>query len=171
MIAVITWINSSRLRPRSDRDVGRLVHPPSTLIVGAVSLTFFAWLMFIGYVTKNETFTWWVQTCFGLFALLSAVTVVAFFMEKHDVSSVAIRYPTLLRGMKSMHWADVAALRYNPLFRWFHLRSRSGDVARVSAMLKGLPEFARLALDHVAGEAIDAATAELLMHTAEGNPP
>jgi hypothetical protein len=55
--------------------------------------------------------------------------------------------------------------------KWFRLETQSGDVARISAMLIGLPEFARLLLSHAQPHAIDAETLLILQATADGNPP
>jgi hypothetical protein len=55
--------------------------------------------------------------------------------------------------------------------KWFRLEAQSGTVIRISAMLTGLPEFARLLLVHAPTQGIDAKTLELLRATAAGDPP
>jgi hypothetical protein len=42
--------------------------------------------------------------------------------------------------------------------KWFRLEGQSGDVARISAMLIGLPEFARVLFAHTPPGVIDAET-------------
>jgi hypothetical protein len=55
--------------------------------------------------------------------------------------------------------------------KWFRLETRTGAVARISAMLIGLPEFARLLLAHAPADAIPPETLLVLEATAAGNPP
>jgi hypothetical protein len=49
-------------------------------------------------------------------------------------------------------------VRYTPLMKWFRLETQSGNVARVSVMLMGLPEFAGLLLQNAPQGAIAAGT-------------
>ena len=55
--------------------------------------------------------------------------------------------------------------------KWFLLETASGSKVRVSAMLTGLPEFARLVLRHVPKEAIEPGTRAILAETEQGRPP
>jgi hypothetical protein len=55
--------------------------------------------------------------------------------------------------------------------KWFRLETASGEVARLSAMLVGLPELAGLLLVHAPPQAIDAETLAILEATAGGHPP
>jgi hypothetical protein len=51
---------------------------------------------------------------------------------------------------------------YTPTMKWFRLEGQSGDVARISAMLIVLPEFARVLLAHTPPGVIDAETLPIL---------
>jgi hypothetical protein len=62
-------------------------------------------------------------------------------------------------------------VRYAPVLKWFRLETRSGDVARISVMLMGLPAFARLLLEDAPEDAIDSGTLRILQATAEGKLP
>jgi hypothetical protein len=55
--------------------------------------------------------------------------------------------------------------------KWFRLETQTGTIGRVSVMVMGLPEFARLLLQRTSMTAIDPATAKILRETAQGNPP
>jgi hypothetical protein len=72
---------------------------------------------------------------------------------------------------KYIRWSELRAVRYAPLMKWFRLETQSGNVARVSVMLMGLPEFAGLLLQNAPQGAIDAGTLDVLRATASGNPP
>jgi hypothetical protein len=55
--------------------------------------------------------------------------------------------------------------------KWFRLETHTGQVVRVSAMVMGLPEFARLLLARAPQGAVDADSRLVLEATAAGNPP
>lgn len=54
--------------------------------------------------------------------------------------------------------------------KWFRLDGANGEVVRVSAMLMGLSEFARVVLQKVSGSSIDPAARPILEQTAAGSP-
>jgi hypothetical protein len=54
---------------------------------------------------------------------------------------------------------------------WFLLVKIDGETVRVSALLVGLPEFARIVLEEVRPAAIEATTRPVLEQTAAGFPP
>jgi len=98
--------------------------------------------------------------------------VINYFIAKHEVSAEGLFYRKLVAGTtKHLRWSDLRAVRYSPLAKCFHLETHSGGVARISVMLTGLPDFARLLLAHAPGGAVDAETLHVLEATAEGHPP
>lgn len=171
MTLVMGWLGRTRLKHRSKADAKRLVHPVSTLIIGGVGFAFFVALTILSNVFANETTTWWTTTIFVGFAVLSAQCIWSYFVDKHEVSDEGIAYSTILGAHKNIRWDDVVSLRYYPFLKWFHVQSRGGQVARLSVMLMGLPEFARLALEKAPKEAFESFTEEVLRATAEGFPP
>ena len=58
----------------------------------------------------------------------------------------------------ALRWSDLRAVRYAPLVKWFRLETHSGEVARISVMLTGVPDFARTLLARAPGGAVDADT-------------
>jgi hypothetical protein len=62
-------------------------------------------------------------------------------------------------------------VHYAPVLKWFRLETREGKVARISAMLVGLPEFAQVLLRRAPPGAIDDETAQVLRATAAGDLP
>lgn len=92
-------------------------------------------------------------------------------MARHEVSEEGLAYRKMLGAKKYLKWTDVHSVRYVPAMKWFRLETRSGEVARVSAMLMGLPTFAHHLLEHVPREAIEPNTAVILQSTADGSPP
>jgi hypothetical protein len=146
MAAIMGWLGRNRLQRRADSEAHRLVHPHGTLVVGAVGFGFFVALAVLSNLYPNDTATWWTTTIFLCLALLSVPIVMAYFIDKHAVSESGLAFTTLLGARKRMRWEEVRSLRYGPLMKWFVVEANTGDVARISIMLMGLPEFARLAL-------------------------
>ena len=89
----------------------------------------------------------------------------------HHLSEEGLSYGRLTGRRGYLRWADLRRVKYAPAMKWFRLETQSGDVARISAMLIGLPEFARLLLAHAPPHAIDGETLVILQATADGNPP
>jgi hypothetical protein len=171
MALVMGWVARSRVKARPHSDPRRLVHPPSTLIIGIVVFLFFAGIAIISNVFPNKTVTWWTTTIFVGFALLSLPIVADYFLARHDVSEEGLSYGRLTGQRGYLKWSDLHRVKSAPVMKWFRLETQSGDVARISAMLRGLPEFARLLLARTPPHAIDAETLSILQATADGNPP
>jgi len=171
MAVVMAWIARSRLRTRPESNARRLVHPRSTLVIGLVCFLFFGAIAVISNVLANNTTTWWTTTVFIGFALVSLLLVADYFVARHEVSEEGMSYGRLLGSRRFLKWSDLRFVRYAPVMKWFRLETRSGDVARISAMLIGLPEFARLILANAPAEAIEPGTLPILQATAHGNPP
>jgi len=74
------------------------------------------------------------------------------------------------RGSPLSRWSDLRTVRYAPVMKWFRLETRSGDVARVSAMMMGLPEFARILQAPSPKRGVEPHTLQMLQSTADGHP-
>jgi hypothetical protein len=171
MLIVTGWLGKSRFRAWTASRARCLVHPPSTLIIGLVCFAFFAGIAVVSNVIPNETTTWWTTSAFVGFALLSVAMVFGFFLEKHEVSEEGIACRNFAGARKYLRWSDLRAVRYASAMKWFRLETNSGSVARISVVLTGLPEFARLLLQSAPQGAIDAGTLDVLRATAAGKPP
>jgi Bacterial PH domain len=169
---VMGWLGRSRFRVRPAPDTRTLAHPPSTLVVGVVCSAFFAGLAVVSNVFRNSTTTWWTTAIFLGFAALSALLIVDYFTAKHEVTDEGLSYSKLLAGTrKHLRWSDLRDVRYAHGMKWFRLETTGGDVARISALLMGLPEFARLLLEHAPEGVIHTGTLQILQATAQGSPP
>jgi hypothetical protein len=165
MALVMGWVARSRVKPRPHSESQRLVHPFSTLIIGVVGFVFFAGLAIVSNVFANKTVTWWTTTIFVGFALLSLPMVADYFLARHDVSEEGLSYGRLTGRRGYLKWSDLSRVNYAPGMKWFRLETESGEVARISAMLRGLPEFARLLLARTPAHAIDADALSVLQAT------
>lgn len=171
MAGVMGWVARSRLKSSAKARSGQLHHPKSTLVVGEVCFVFFAGIAIVSNVYANETTTWWTTALFVGFAAMAVPVVMDYFLSRHEVSEEGLRYGGLSGRRGHLRWAELQRVRYAPVMKWFRLEGGSGEVARISAMLVGLPEFARLLLRHAPAGTIEDDTLQILKATAEGNPP
>ena len=171
MAIVMGWVARSRHRARPAGKARQLEHPTSTLIIGLVAFAFFAGIAVLSNVYANKTTTWWTTAIFVGFALLALAMVADYFVARHEVSEEGLSYGRLSGRRKHLKWSELARVRYAPVMKWFRLETHSGEVARISAMLIGLPEFARLLLGHAPPGVIDRDTLPILESTAAGKPP
>jgi len=168
---VMGWVAKGRNKARPASEVRRLVHPASTLIIGVIAFTFFAGIAVVSNVFANSTTTWWTTATFTGFALFSLVLIADYFFARHVVSEAGLSYGRFLGSRGYLRWTEVSQVKYAQGMKWFRLQTHSGSVVRVSAMLVGLPEFAKVLLAHTSPGAIDRETLAILEATASGNPP
>ncbi len=171
MFAVMGWFGRSRLRPRRDLQPGALRMPRSMLILGALGFGFFATVLVLSNVYSNHTTTWWTSAIFAGFAVMALPMIADYFLARHSADVDGLSYWTYFGGRKRMVWSDVREVRFATAMKWFRLRDDRGGIARISIMLVGLPEFARLLLAHAPPQAIDSQTRDLLEATAADHPP
>jgi hypothetical protein len=171
MALIMGWVARSRRETRPSPDCRRLVHPASTLVIGLAGFLLFAGIAVISNVFSNKTTTWWTTTAFVIFALLSLLVAADYFLARHDLSEEGLRYGRLTGSRGNLKWSELRRVNYAPTMKWFRLETRSGDVARVSVMHIGLPEFAGLLLAHAPPGVIDPETLGILQETAAGRLP
>ena len=171
MSLAMGWLARSRLKPRPASEARRLVPAVGGLVAGLVGFVFFAGIAILSNVYRNKTTTVWTTTFFVGFALVCLVIVVDYFLGRHVVSDSGIEFARLTWTRGRLYWMELKSVRYAPGMKWFRLESRTGEVARISAMCMGLPEFARLVLAHAPADAIEPETRAILEATAAGHPP
>lgn len=170
MSVIVGWLARSRLKARRNPEARRLAHPPSTLIIGLIGFVFFGGLALVSHFV-NGAATWIATVIFIGFALLSVPILADYFRARHEVSEEGLSFGRMFGRRGYVKWSDLRRVKYLPSMKWFRLETGSGDVARISAMLTGLPQFARFLLEHAPTEAIDIKTIPVLEATATGNPP
>lgn len=172
MAVVMGWLARSRLRSPPQRESGTLRHPASTLAVGLVCATFFFGIAVVSNtIGKNSTTTIWTTLCFVFFGLMSLPMIADYLFARHQVSDTGIEYGRMFGQRGKLLWSDVHAVKFSDVMKWFVLEQRTGSPVRISAMLMGLPEFAKVLLSHVPPQVIDNRTRALLEETRAGNPP
>ena len=114
---------------------------------------------------------WWATAILVAFTAGSSLLVLEYFRARHEVSETGLCYGPMFGSRGRIEWSELQSVRYAQVMKWFRLESRTGRVARLSAMLVGLPEFARILLDHAPDGVVDESTRPLLEATAKGQPP
>jgi hypothetical protein len=169
---VMGWLAKARIRQRPTSEAGKLVHPASTLVIGLVPMAFFLGIAVISNTFgKNRTTTIWTTLAFIGFGALGLPLVLDYYFARHQVLADGMAYGSLFGKRGRFRWYEVARVRYNAAAKWFVLDLRSGSRVRISAMLRGLPEFAAALLAHIPRTVIDDASYRVLRETAEGKLP
>jgi hypothetical protein len=172
MTITMGWLNRSRMRRATDAERRVLRHPVSTLVVGLIGSGFFFGIAVVSNtIGKNATSTVWTTALFIGFGCLSLPMLADYFLARHRLSDAGIEYRRMLGTRGSLNWSDVASVGYRHWMKWFVLESTDGNTVRVSAMLMGLPEFARLLLLHVPEHRIEPPCRITLRQTRDGHPP
>ncbi|WP_416761999.1 hypothetical protein ACNI65_06880 [Roseateles sp. So40a] len=147
-------------------------HPLSTLVTGMLSAAFFFWLAAVSAVSgKHAVATLGTAVCFVALGLMALPMVVDYFRARHLLSEDGLDAGRRLSGRVSLKWAEVRRVRFSPTMKWFVLEDAAGAKVRVSTGLSGLPDFARLVLEHVPETALDARTRRLLGEARAGRRP
>jgi hypothetical protein len=168
----MAWIAKSRMDRRPASDANSVQHPKSTLILGLVTLVFFAEMAALSItVGKDEDFSIWIPVIFLLFSGMGGAILADYFFARHRLSSKGIEFGKMFGQRGFVRWNDVRSVDYRSIMKWFRLRTKSGTTVRLSVMLMGLPEFAQHVLAHVPADRIAENTKWLLRDTANGDPP
>jgi hypothetical protein len=171
MTVIMGWLARSRTRVAAAADGNEIKHPRSIFIVGLVGFLFFFAIAIISNVFGNGTETWWTTAIFIGFALLNGLLIADFYLARHRLIEGGLEYGRLFGRRGTIGWNEVTRIHYSPSMKWFRIEAGTGRVARISAMMTGLPEFAKAVLAHVPQSAIAAPTYNVLYQTSEGNPP
>lgn len=122
-------------------------------------------------VGRNSTTTIWTTLSFVFFGMMSLPMVGDYLFARHTVSDTGLEYGRMFGQRGSLLWSDVERVKFSAAMKWFVLERRTGSPVRISAMLMGLPEFARVLLSRVPSQVIDTQARILLEETRAGNPP
>jgi hypothetical protein len=171
MALIMAWISRSRMRKSPDSGARLLAHSRSTLVVGLVCFLFFASIAVISNVMPNESTTWWTTAVFVGFAALAIPIIADYLRARHEVSETGMSYGKLFGSRGHFSWIELRNVSYAPAWKWFRLETRHGEVARISVMLTGLPEFARLLIANAPHGVIEQPALSVLRETAAGQPP
>ena len=168
------WLSRARLRKRSPAERDILAYPPILLVFGIIyTFIFLGFAMLIFLTLPNGAEKWRLFSFFVALSLGGVPIITTSLFERHRVSAWGIEYSPLL-GIGAggyLPWSEVRRVKFSRFMRWFILEGYDGTKIRISAMMMGLPEFARYLLAAVPPEAMDAKTLYLLRQTAYGSPP
>jgi hypothetical protein len=171
MALVMGYLARRRSAPRPQEDEGKLVHPASTLVLGLVCGGFFLSIAVLCLLFPGKTGSPALSLFFIGFALLGVPLLLDYRNARHTLLADGMQFGRMLGGKGVLRWSAVRRLRYSQSAKWFRIDLADGGVVRVSAMLMGLPGFARAALSQVSATAIDSETRTVLEATAAGTLP
>jgi TPR repeat protein len=150
---------------------GRLQQPPSTLALGVLLLGLALALAILSMFHDNDTAAPIFNGVLGLLGVLAMSMIVAYYRAWYELTAAGLDFGRFLGRRGSIKWRDITCITYSRAMRWFRIETASGEVVRISAMLTGLPEFARAVLEQVPSYAIDGTTREALHAFVQGELP
>lgn len=171
MAAVGGWLGRARMKARPMAESRVLVHPRSTLIIGVACTVIFAAFTVLALTRMNDAAPLFIFLLFGGFLLGSLLVIREYYVVRVEVSESGMTWRKLSGARKELKWVDVKTVRYSNSMKWFRVETMNGDVARISLMLMGLPQFAQLLWNNAPAQAFDALSKETIQRTADGNPP
>ena len=171
MALIMGWLARARLKPRTTESRHTLEHPVTTLVVGLGCTVLFLALAGLSARFPGRHGSIWITMVFLVFSLLGAWLTLDYARGQHNLEPDGLRYRRAIGQSGVLRWSDVDGVRYSPGWKWFRITTKDREVVRVSAMLMGLPEFARAVLEKVHPSAIDDRTRPILEQTAAGSPP
>jgi len=162
-----------RKRAQPAASPARMQYPPSVRAIGAFILAVLIMVAAAFAVTAENgpggPVVVGVLAAFGALGLLLIVGSVRLW---HVLTADGLEFGRFLGPRGSLQWRDVTRLTYSKVMRWFRIETASGEVARISAMLTGLPEFACAVLEQVPSYAIDDGAREALQaYAIKGGSP
>jgi len=171
MSIVMGWLARTRTKAPAPHEARSLAHPRSTLVVGLVCGGLFLALAVVSALFPGKTGSPLVSLFFLAFAALGALLILDYRNARHVLMPDGLHYGKLLGRGGQFRWADVRQLRYSQSAKWFRLELADHRIVRISAMLRGLPEFAAAVLSQVPPAAVDGETRGVLEATARGDLP
>jgi hypothetical protein len=168
---VLAWMQTRRTRARAPGEASRLQHPPRALFMGIGLFVFFAGLVALSFAHDNATGVPLATSIFAAFALLSLLMAAEYYRARYELTADGLNYGRLLGARRSLKWRDVTHVTYSPGMKWFRIETSCGEIARISAMLRGLPDFAQAVLTQVPSYAIDERALAVLKSSSQAELP
>ena len=147
MVVALGWLGRSRRqRPKWESGAIILRYPKSVMIVGLADAALFGGIAAGLWLSPQSQDEW--PTLFGLLSLclLGIGIVLDCCRTRLDVSETGVVSRTMLGRLQTSLWMDIRLVRYKRALKWFRVELRNETSFKVSSMLIGLPQFARLLL-------------------------
>jgi tetratricopeptide (TPR) repeat protein len=174
LLTSLVTVLAAALRKRAQpvAPTARMQYPPSLRAVGPFLLAVLIMLAAAFAVTaETGPDARVVAGAFTTFGALGLLLMVGSVRVWHVLTADGLEFGRLMGRRGSLKWRDVTRLTYSKGMRWFRIETASGEVARISAMLTQLPEFARAVLELVPSYAIDDGAREALQAYIKGGSP
>lgn len=166
------WLARTRLQP-PQRTAGGVVlrNPKGVLILGVVGAVPFLALAIASFLSLLRGSGVGVGMGFLAFSSLGGIMILNYYREFSEINANGIRYRRVFGSSGRANWREVSKVHYSERLKWFRLDLKTGGCVRVSALMVGLPEFARLVLEACTDAEIDEKTRSILVSTVSGTLP
>ena len=166
------WFSRSRSAPVAGPP-GTMTYPTSVLVLSGLSLLLFGGLLLASLIWPDSDLehAWIIPALFAGFVAMSGWSVATCINGRYVAAPEGLLYRTWRGRERLFRWRDLYRVSYNRSMRWFVLEDVSGEKARVSAYMRGLPTFARRLLTGTPERAIAPRDREVIQHTAMGFLP
>ena len=167
------WFARSRSAPSALDAPGLMVYPTSVFVLSVVCLVLCGGLFAGSLIWPDPELehAWIIPALFSGFVAMSVWAVATCRNGRYVASPEGLRYVTWRGEEQLFRWGDLHRASYNRSMRWFVLEDVSGEKARVSAYMRGLPTFARYLLAHTPERVIAPRDLQLYRQVAMGFPP
>jgi hypothetical protein len=170
LLAALARANRKRTVASIDHP-DRMQYPPGTLALGLLSLGLVPALASLFMLHDNAAAAPIFGAVLPLLGVLGVSMLVAYGRVWHELTAEGLTFGRLLGRRGTLKWRDVTRITYSSRMRWFRIETASGEHVLISAMLTGLPQFARAVLREVPSYAIDDITRGVLQARAQGELP
>ena len=171
MAGLAGWLARGRRKRVVSEGQTVMVYPLVALGLAIFCVVFSLALVVFSSMAPRDNAPWWAIAIFAVMLAGSLHMLVDCVVGRYALTEEGLRYVGVFTGVRLFKWTDLKSLKYAPAMHWFKLVDSEGQVARISVMMTGLPEFARLLMERARHVDIDAATVPILTQTAKGDPP
>ena len=174
LILLTSWVVDRFRKPRLQKSKLVLRYSAFLFVVGLLGMLFVGGGLAVGvrlYLLHPErvhpvSLIWFVP-----FFLLFLWMVLEFLFVRRTVTEEGMEARELFGKRIRIRWDAVVRVYYSPLAGWFGVVDAEGKIIRVSVMMLGLPDFARVVLSRVPPEVMEPEARSRLQKAARGNPP
>lgn len=164
---LMRWIERSRLRVRPASEARSLVQPRAVLTIGLGFLVAAAVFRFAMFESLNVSENSWLYGAVAVFLVPGLWLIAEYYLVRHELKQEGMQFKRLFGRPGEFSWNDVEQVSLNKAMGWYRIVLRSGDKVRISFMLMGLPEFARMLLSHVPRARVSPAAHTMLQDAAQ----
>jgi len=164
---LMQWVERSRLRVRPAAEARSLVQPRGVLAIGFGFLVAAAVFGFAMFDWLNVSENSWLYGAVAVLLAPGLWVIAEYYLVRHELKQEGMQFKRLFGRRGEFGWNDVEHVSFNKAMGWYRIVLRSGEKVRISFMLMGLPEFARMLLLHAPRAHVSPAAHTMLQDLAQ----